>query len=461
MKTMKTMKLALMCMATALLMISCGSDDPVDPVTPDNSVSVTDITLDKSDLALIIGATEALTATVSPDNATDKNVTWSSSAPAIAEVDAEGKVTGKAEGTAVIIATTVDGGKTATCNVTVAANRVPVTEVTLNMTSLTLWIDETEILIATVLPGDATNKEVTWQSSAPSIADVDDAGKVTAKAEGPATITATTADGGMTATCVVTVTIPGAEYGIQAVKIPAGTFMMGSPTNEPNRSLSEVQHSVTLTEDFWMSKYEITNAQYATFLNAIGVDSAGAAVVGEYGSQTLVETHQLGVVYIDGEWKPRGDADNPVINVTWYGAAAFAEWVDGALPTEAQWEYACRAGTTTSWATATGAENELPAYAWYSVNSGNATHEVGGKVPNAYGLYDMLGNAAEWCADWHANLPADAVTDPKGPASGTYRISRGGGFNTTAVSCRSAARSASNPSDSAFGRGFRVAFPAR
>jgi len=172
---------------------------------PPTTISVSGITLNKTSAKMTIGDTLALTATVSPSNATNKNVTWSSSNSNIASVSSTGVVTAKAVGTTTITAKTVDGNKTATCTVTVKTDEISVTNVTLNKTSAILSIGETETLIATITPADATNKAVTWSSSNTSVATVSSAGVVTAKAVGTATITAKTADGNKTATCTVTV----------------------------------------------------------------------------------------------------------------------------------------------------------------------------------------------------------------------------------------------------------------
>ena len=175
---------------------------------PQNGVvyKVTEVKLDKTSLTLDVGESDTLTATITPSNATDKSVTWESSDTNIATVDANGKVTAVAPGTATITVTTVDQSKTATCEVTVTAATVPVTGVTLNKTSTSLYVGDTETLTATVEPSDATNKNVTWSSDDTSVATVDASGLVTALARGTAVITATAADGnGANATCTVTV----------------------------------------------------------------------------------------------------------------------------------------------------------------------------------------------------------------------------------------------------------------
>ena len=173
-----------------------------------STVSVTGVTLNKIVLKLYTGGSETLKATITPANATFKYVTWKSSKPTVATVDANGKVTAKSLGMADITVTTKDGGYTATCRVGVVrrpAGDVSVTGVTLNKTTLKLTKGASETLTATVAPANATNKKVTWMSSDPAVATVDASGKVTGVAKGTATITVTTEDGGYTATCAVEV----------------------------------------------------------------------------------------------------------------------------------------------------------------------------------------------------------------------------------------------------------------
>ena len=166
---------------------------------------MTEVTLDKTELTLTEGETETLTATVKPDKADNRKVTWSSDKTEVATVDSDGKVTAVKPGEAVVTVTTEDGGKTATCKVTVKAKAVNVTEVTLDKTELTLTEGETGTLTATVKPDNADNRKVTWISDKTDVATVDGAGKVTAVKAGEAVITVTTEDGGKTATCKVTV----------------------------------------------------------------------------------------------------------------------------------------------------------------------------------------------------------------------------------------------------------------
>jgi formylglycine-generating enzyme required for sulfatase activity len=218
---------------------------------------------------------------------------------------------------------------------------------------------------------------------------------------------------------------------------------------------------VSLTKDFYMSKFEITNAQYATFLNATGVDNTGIGNVEDFGSQTLVVNNaQLGVTWNGSAWQPAtGKATHPATVISWYGAKAFADWMGMSLPTEAQWEYACRAGTTTAWSFGNDPA-DLGEYAWFSGNAGGM-YPIGGKKPNAWGLYDMHGNAMEWCYDRYTsnylNLPTNI--DPTGPLSGTERVARGGSWGYAAKYNRSAYRHRYDPaSPSGNSAGFRVVF---
>jgi len=258
---------------------------------------------------------------------------------------------------------------------------------------------------------------------------------------------------------------------ITTSSIPAGTFTMGSPTTEVNRYSDETQHSVTLTA-FRMSKYEITNAQFSAFLNAKSIVSNGLYVAGAYPTQALIYassgSYDWGLHYSGSQWVSVAGYENaPVINVTWYGATEFATYVGGTLPTEAQWEYACRAGTATPFNTGDFLTNLQANYNWgYPYNGGTntvttypgKTQTVGTYAANAYGLYDMHGNVWEWCSDWYGTYPTTPQTNPTGAATGSYRVIRGGSWCNNAQNCRSANRNYNSPYTHYTIIGFRVVF---
>jgi formylglycine-generating enzyme required for sulfatase activity len=371
---------------------------------------------------------------------------------------------------------------------------VQVSEVTLNKETLALTAGKSETLTATLMPADATDKTVTWTSSASGVASVDaSTGEVTAKAKGAATITATTVNG-KEATCEVTV-----DYIVETVLIPKGTFLMGSSDGsavgsgtpgtdpnatpaEPNRWTDETQHRVTLSRDYYMSKYPVTNAQYAAFLNAVEIDETGAKA-GIQEGETLVSassgSYDWGLHYANGRWEAAGGYENhPAINVSWYGAKAFAEWAGGDLPTEAQWERAARGGEENkpfgigNGRVLTGDMANFDGRSPYNFDTGGEysdangiylrhTTAVGSYSANAYGLYDMHGNVFEWCLDqWdgsdnYADLPA---TDPL-CETGSDRVFRGGSWYSSAQDCRVAYRNYNSPGVRYLGIGFRVVLP--
>ena len=242
------------------------------------------------------------------------------------------------------------------------------------------------------------------------------------------------------------------------VAIPAGTFVMGSPASEPVRYDNETQHTVTLTKGFCMGKYEVTQAEYL-------------AVMGNNPS------------YFQG-------GNLPVEKVTWYDAVAYCVALTARersagrlpagygyrLPTESEWEYACRAGTTTPFhygnelrsgmANFYGYDEYPPCGTspyWYCCYNPSGiflgrTTSVGSYAPNAWGLYDLHGNVFEWCQDWYAPYPGGAVSDPQGAPTGSRRVHRGGFWYFGAYGCRSAYRygDGRDPSDRHDGLGFRV-----
>ena len=189
-------------------------------------------------------------------------------------------------------------------------------------------------------------------------------------------------------------------------------------------------HEVTLTKPYYMGKYEVTQEQYQ---QVTGVNPS--------------------------QFKGR---DLPVEQVLWNEAREFCmkagerTGLNVRLPTEAEWEHACRAGTRTTYYTGD-AETDLDRAAWYFKNSGDTTHPVGQKVPNAWGVHDMHGNIQEWCADWDGSYNSETVTDPQGPSQGEFRVLRGGSWGGDPGYCRSADRSDDDPDRRLDNFGFRVA----
>lgn len=239
----------------------------------------------------------------------------------------------------------------------------------------------------------------------------------------------------------------------QTVLVEGGTFLMGSP-NGVGDSDEHPQHQVTLS-NYRISKYEVTNAQYAAFLNAKGNQTEGGSTW-YYEGGYMARIQKNGGVFVVSS----GYENHPVNYVTWYGAKAYAEWVGGRLPTEAEWEYAARGGKYSQGYTYAGSNN-VDAVAWYYGNSGNNTHPVGQKQPNELGLYDMSGNVWEWCSDWYGAYSSNAQSNPTGPTSGISKNRRGGDFYYLAGDgyTRIANRDEGHLIDRRRTDGFRVVFP--
>jgi formylglycine-generating enzyme required for sulfatase activity len=255
---------------------------------------------------------------------------------------------------------------------------------------------------------------------------------------------------------------------IEWVSIPAGTFMMGSPVSEPDRLDGETLHQVTLSA-FMMSKTAITLGQFKSFIDATGYITDSDSVKGFVGSYIWngkEYTHKAGVNWScdeNGNPRPASDYNHPVIHVSWNDAVAFAKWMGCRLPTEAEWEYACRAGADTPFNTGdnlTTLQANFNGYYPYNNNEKGEYREkplpVGSFSPNTWGLYDMHGNVFEWCADWYGDYREEAQTDPKGPATGMLRVRRGGSWGYFARDCRSAFRNGRKPDHRSGGVGFRI-----
>lgn len=224
---------------------------------------------------------------------------------------------------------------------------------------------------------------------------------------------------------------------IEFVDIPAGSFMMGSPLTESGRAKDEKQHKVTLSA-FKMSKYPVTFEQFDLYCKAIG------------------------------RRKPRRNesatGNMPVTFISWYEANEFAEWMGCRLPTEAEWEYAARANTTTPFNTGDCLTPEQANFTGTEPYNNCEKSEVsenpvpvGSYLPNAFGLYDMHGNVWEWTNDWYGKYNIDNEVNPKGPEEGKLKVDRGGGWYNQAWKCRSALRGGgTHPESRGDGIGFRL-----
>ncbi|MBN2411710.1 formylglycine-generating enzyme family protein [candidate division KSB1 bacterium] len=234
------------------------------------------------------------------------------------------------------------------------------------------------------------------------------------------------------------------------VLVAAGEFTMGRDDIEADEKPA---HPVYL-DAYFIDKYEVTNAQYAAFLNDYGSDKVRA---GEYFGQTMIYEHSRGVQKAGGQWSAAGGCEDcPVVCVTWYGANEYALYYGKQLPTEAQWEKAARGGKKTMGYTYSGSNNP-DEVGWYDANSDNITHPVGQKQANELGLFDMSGNVWEWCSDWfdagfYTNSPDN---NPHGPVKGAGRVIRGGSWDVVEEVCRTTGRYWDYPENWSDSYGFR------
>jgi sulfatase modifying factor 1 len=269
---------------------------------------------------------------------------------------------------------------------------------------------------------------------------------------------------------------------IEWADIPGGTFMMGSPKSEPERLQNETQHQVKL-DSFRISKYEITVGQFKCFVDATGyLTDAEKGTDIHPNSKKHSKKHLIkgSVIYTGkifgkfreyvnwryderGNIRPPNEFNYPVIYVSWNDAKAFSDWLGCRLPTEAEWEYAYRAGTTTPFYAG---EYLTSLKANYNGNhpynhrpKGDFMEKIlpGGRFPsNDFGLYDMAGNVLEWCNDWYSRSLKISQTNPQGPVEGSDKLIRGGSWYCGERCCRAAVRSHIPPTISGFHLGFRV-----
>jgi uncharacterized protein YjdB len=373
------------------------------------AVSPEKVLLSQHSASMLPGEQITLTATVYPDNVTDKTIVWSSTNSSVATV-VNGKVTAKAVGNCFIIADCQ--GKRDTCAVTVYV--VTPESLVLNQIAVTLGVGEQTTLRATVYPENATNTTVTWRSTATSVATVNN-GVVKAIGVGECDIIATCQN--LQATCHVTVnnedentfTVNGVSFNM--VTVEGGTFYMGAPATQLGSGTNErPQHYVTLSS-FKIGQTEVTQELWV-------------AVMGHNPSAF------------------QGNPQRPVDNVSWEMCKEFLDSLNALtgknfrFPTEAEWEFAARGGNLSEGYLFSGGNQPVGDVAWYTTNSGSMSHPVAQKKPNELGLYDMSGNVAEWCSDWYMQYPSDPQTNPTGPATGTFKMYRGGSWDDKAAWCR-------------------------
>ncbi len=301
-----------------------------------------------------------------------------------------------------------------------SCKKEPVTGVSLP-SSLDVAVDKTVTLTPTIMPENAHNKTVTWETSNCEVATVND-GNVTGVAAGHAIVTVITQDGGKKATCLVKV------YQViepEMVFVDGGTFTMGCTDDEcVNHELPD--HSVTLS-DFKIAKYTITQKEWKAIMNS----------------------------------NPSFSQDDlkPVTMVGWNDILMYIQKLNVLtgknyrLPTEAEWEFAARGGNKSEGYKYSGSNN-VDEVAWYN----GKTYQVGLKKPNELGIYDMSGNVFEVCSDWYGVYTDVPLTNPTGPSSGTGRVARGGNYGNFASFCRVASRTSPN-NLKAQNVGFRLVHP--
>ncbi len=416
--------------------------------------ALTALTIRPDSLELLIGANATLTPLVTTAGAgVSVQYNYISSATAVASVSESGVITALSPGSATITVTATGSGsgfttteRQATAQLIVTAPPPAITGLSISTDSIALIPgDSTTLTPTTTAAGGGVTVDFTYSSSVSAIATVSATGVVSAVSPGSASITVTaTGSGAGYSTTVLDVTVavvvspPPAVLGVgfadaQFALIPSGTFTMGSTNGTANE---RPVRNVTISQPFLMQKTEVTQGQWRQVMQGTGLENPSS-------------------------FSFCGDTC-PVESVSWNDVQTFLVRLNQQepgkqfrLPTEAEWEYAARAGTTGDY----GGNGVLSDMGWWFGNSGSRTRPAARKLPNAWGLFDMHGNVWEWVNDWYLNgyYAVAPNVDPPGPASGSNRVLRGGSWGSDAVFTRSADRDHDSPTLRGFGVGFRLA----
>ena len=435
-------------------------------VTVKNEPIVTSITI-PSTLTLSLGESYTFSPIIVESGA-NTTLTWASSKPGVVSVTSSGKINALSIGQSTITCTATNG-VSAQCLVTV--NSIPVNSVQLNSSELELHVGDRFKLTATVLPENATNKNLEWVSSNENVAFVEAEGYVRGIAAGYCNVIVRSTDGSnMQSSCrihvvskpiltgdvnadgdvnisdvikLINILLNGAEINpttftvnglsFTMVNVEGGTFTMGATAEQGNDAYDREKpaHQVTLSS-YSIGQTEVTQALWY-------------AVMGSNPSNFT------------------GNLQCPVEMVSWDECQQFITQLNALtgknfrLPTEAEWEYAARGGMN-SHGTRYSGSSDLNEVGWYTDNSNDTTHPVATKSPNELGLFDMSGNVLELCQDWYSDsYSSDAQTNPTGPTSGTQRVIRGGSYKTSPNTCRVSFRYPQTPTQKYSNVGFRLA----